>query len=141
MSDPDRTATVQSLAARVCAGDVRAIARAISFIEDESPQAADLVRSLFAETGRAYLLGITGPPGAGKTHLLSGAAAEARSQGVDTLFVAAPELDGGGGWTHIPARLAIDDVHVLSPAGQAALFTLLNRAVQGELRLLRAVEE
>jgi DnaA family protein len=79
-----------------------------------------------------------GPPGSGKTHLLSGAAAEARSQGIDTLLVAAPELGDGGGWTHIPARLAIDDVHVLSPAGQAALFTLLNRAVQGELRLLIA---
>lgn len=81
---------------------------------------------------------IWGPPGAGKTHLLGGTAAEARSQGVDILFVAAPELGGGGGWTHMPARLAIDDVQVLSPAGQASLFTLLNRAVQGELRLLIA---
>jgi LAO/AO transport system kinase len=80
MADPGVAPTLQSLAARVCAGDVRAIARAISLIEDESPQAADLVRALFAATGRAYLLGITGPPGAGKSTLVDRLALELRSR-------------------------------------------------------------
>ena len=55
---------------RVLAGDPRAIARAISLIEDEDPASADLVRAIFPSTGRAYLIGVTGPPGAGKSTLV-----------------------------------------------------------------------
>jgi LAO/AO transport system kinase len=58
------------LAERVTAGDPRAIARAISLVEDESPAAADLIRAIFGRTGRAYLIGVTGPPGAGKSTLV-----------------------------------------------------------------------
>jgi len=58
------------LAERVLAGDPRAMARAISLIEDEDPASADLVRDIFAHTGRAYLIGVTGPPGAGKSTLV-----------------------------------------------------------------------
>ncbi|HEX3644708.1 MAG TPA: hypothetical protein VHT95_03825, partial [Vicinamibacterales bacterium] len=59
-----------TLAERLLAGDPRAIARAISLIEDEDPSAADLVRAIFGRTGRAYLVGVTGPPGAGKSTLV-----------------------------------------------------------------------
>jgi LAO/AO transport system kinase len=59
-----------TLGERVVAGDPRAIARAISLIEDEDPASADLVRSIFGRTGRAYLIGVTGPPGAGKSTLV-----------------------------------------------------------------------
>jgi LAO/AO transport system kinase len=59
-----------TLAERVLAGEPRAIARAISLIEDEDPASADLVRQIFARTGRAYLIGVTGPPGAGKSTLV-----------------------------------------------------------------------
>ena len=57
-----------TLAERVLAGDPRAVARAISLVEDEAPDAAPLVRELFPKTGRAYLVGVTGPPGAGQEH-------------------------------------------------------------------------
>jgi LAO/AO transport system kinase len=59
-----------ALAERVLAGDPRAIARAISLIEDEAPSSAELVRAIFGCTGRAYLIGVTGPPGAGKSTLV-----------------------------------------------------------------------
>jgi LAO/AO transport system kinase len=59
-----------SLAERLLAGDPRALARAISLIEDEDPSAADLVGAIFSRTGRAYLIGVTGPPGAGKSTLV-----------------------------------------------------------------------
>jgi LAO/AO transport system kinase len=59
-----------TLADRVLAGDPRAIARAISLIEDEDPSSADVVRAIFPHTGRAYLVGVTGPPGAGKSTLV-----------------------------------------------------------------------
>lgn len=69
------------LAARVAEGDARAIARAISLIEDEAPQAAELVRQLHPHTGRAYLVGVTGPPGAGKSTLVDKLTAELRRRG------------------------------------------------------------
>jgi LAO/AO transport system kinase len=73
--------TGSSLADRVLSGDPRAIARAISLIEDEAPAAADLVRTIFPSTGRAYLIGVTGPPGAGKSTLVDRLTAHVRERG------------------------------------------------------------
>jgi LAO/AO transport system kinase len=70
-----------TLAERVIAGDPRAIARAISLIEDDSAAGADLVRELYPRTGRAYLIGVTGPPGAGKSTLVDRMTGELRKAG------------------------------------------------------------
>ncbi len=70
-----------TLAERVLAGDPRAIARAISLIEDEDPSGADLVRAIFSRTGRAYLIGVTGPPGAGKSTLVDRLVTTLRARG------------------------------------------------------------
>jgi LAO/AO transport system kinase len=58
------------LADRVLAGDPRAMARAISLIENESAERVDLMRAIFSHTGRAFIVGVTGPPGAGKSTLV-----------------------------------------------------------------------
>ncbi len=70
-----------TLAERVRAGDVRAIARAISLIEDEAASAAGLVRDIFPHTGHSYLMGVTGPPGAGKSTLVDRLTAATRAGG------------------------------------------------------------
>jgi LAO/AO transport system kinase len=66
------------LADGVLAGDARAIARAISLIEDEAPEGTDLIRAIYSGTGRAYLVGVTGPPGAGKSTLVDRMVGEIR---------------------------------------------------------------
>jgi LAO/AO transport system kinase len=63
--------TQKSLLEGVRSGDRRALARAISLVEDSDPLAYELVRELYPDTGQAYALGITGPPGVGKSTLIS----------------------------------------------------------------------
>ncbi len=69
------------LGERVLAGDPRALARAISVIEDDSPASAALMRHLFPHAGGAYLVGVTGPPGAGKSTLVDRMVTDARAAG------------------------------------------------------------
>jgi LAO/AO transport system kinase len=68
------------LAERVLAGEPRAIARAISLVENDEAAGADLIRAIFSRTGRAYLVGVTGPPGAGKSTLVDRLTAAVRDQ-------------------------------------------------------------
>jgi LAO/AO transport system kinase len=68
---PRREWTRESLAEGVRGGDKRALARAISLVENRDALAYDVVHDLYPETGRAYAIGITGPPGVGKSSLIS----------------------------------------------------------------------
>jgi LAO/AO transport system kinase len=72
--------TRESLAAGVRAGDKRALARAISLVENSDPLAYELVRDIYPETGNAYAIGITGPPGVGKSSLISALLRHLRSE-------------------------------------------------------------
>src|SRR5919206_3120226 len=71
----------QRLIERVLAGEPRAVARAISKVEDGAADAAGLMRAVFPHTGRGLVVGITGSPGAGKSTLVDRLAALYRQRG------------------------------------------------------------
>jgi GTPase len=64
--------TRETLVQAVRAGDRRALARAITLVENGDPLSYEVVHDLYPETGRAYAVGVTGPPGVGKSSLISG---------------------------------------------------------------------
>ena len=70
------------------AGEVRAIARAISIVEDGRPEAASLLSLLFPHAGQAVVIGVTGPPGSGKSTLVDRMTAHFRAQGRSVGIVA-----------------------------------------------------
>ena len=77
MTVPD----IGQLSDRVIAGDVRAVARAISLVEDRTAVSGELMRRLYRRAGDAYVIGVTGPPGAGKSTLVDRLTAVIRSTG------------------------------------------------------------
>ena len=119
--------TPPALADRVLAGEVRALARAISLIEDDAPVAAELMRAIYPHTGRAYLVGVTGPPGAGKSTLVDKLTAETRKHG-ETIGVIAVDptspFTGGailGDRLRMQAHSADPDVFIRSMATRGQL--------------------
>ena len=70
--------SLEELTAGVRAGDARALARGISLVENGDPVAYPLVRELYPETGNAAVVGVTGPPGAGKSSLIAALVAHVR---------------------------------------------------------------
>src|SRR6476646_5609894 len=73
-----KAAKSASLAERVLEGDKRALARAITLIESDDPAGWELVREVYPRTGKARLVGFTGPPGVGKSTLIGALTGELR---------------------------------------------------------------
>src|SRR5918992_6360865 len=73
--------TAADLAEPLLAGDKRALARAISLVEDDDPEGWALVREVYPKTGRAAVVGFTGPPGVGKSTLIGALTKHARGGG------------------------------------------------------------
>jgi LAO/AO transport system kinase len=103
-----------ALVAGVRAGDRRAVARAITLIENADALAADLVRELYPATGRAYTVGVTGPPGVGKSSLIAGLIGHVRKSGTTVGVVS---VDPSSPFTHgalLGDRIRLAD-HFLDP--------------------------
>ncbi len=73
-----RATTAAELTEGLLAGDKRALARAISLVEDDDPEGWALVREAYPHTGKAAIVGFTGPPGVGKSTLIGAITAHAR---------------------------------------------------------------
>ena len=89
--------------------DARALARAISIVEDETASAAELIASLYPHTGRAYLIGITGAPGAGKSTLVDRLTAEIRRAGLTVGIVAVDPTSPFTGGAILGDRVRMQD--------------------------------
>ena len=114
MSEANTVKPPMTLAARVLAGDPRAAARAISLVEDESPAGAALVRDIFSHTGRAYLTGVTGAPGAGKSTLVDRLIGELRRSGRTVGVVAVDPTSPFSGGAILGDRVRMQ-AHVADP--------------------------
>ncbi len=125
-----------SLSERVLQGDPRAVARAISLIEDEAPAGAELIRRIFPRTGGAYLVGVTGPPGAGKSTLVDRLIAEIRKSERTVGVVAVdPTSPFSGG------AILGDRIRMQAHAGDSGVF-IRSMATRGHLGgLARATSE
>ncbi len=129
-----------SLTDRLLAGDPRAVARAISFVENEAPEGAEIVRRVFTRTGQAYLVGVTGAPGAGKSTLVDRLTAEIRAAGLTVGVVAVDPtspFSGGailGDRVRMQAHAADPGVFIRSMATRGHLGGLAHAT--GEVALL-----
>ena len=106
--------TRETLVAGVRSGDRRALARAITLVENGDPLAYDVVADLYPETGGAYAVGVTGPPGVGKSTLVSALVRHARADGRSVGVVS---VDPSSPFSHgalLGDRIRLSD-HFLDP--------------------------
>jgi LAO/AO transport system kinase len=98
----------------VLQGDVRALARAVSLVEDGEPQAEELLKALYPKAGGALVVGITGPPGAGKSSLVDRLTARLRKQGQQVGIVAVDPTSPFSGGAILGDRIRMQG-HALDP--------------------------
>lgn len=118
---------MNSWAEQVRAGNIRAISRAITAIEDERPEAERLLREIFPHTGSALIVGVTGAPGTGKSTLVDRLAAHYRREGLAVGIIAVdPTSPFSGG------AILGDRIRMQGHASDAGIF-IRSMATRGSL--------
>ena len=158
----------QSLSSRVLKGDVPAAARLITLIEDESPDALEELQSLYPHTGKAYIVGVTGAPGVGKSTLTDNLIDSFRHRDMTVGVIAidpTSAITGGAllgdrirmqrhaadpavfirslatrGWAGGLAKAAIGAIHVMDALGKAIIFVETVGSGQVELDIAKAAD-
>ena len=96
---------------RLRSGDPRALARAISTVENRGPESADLLKALFPHSGKARILGMTGAPGAGKSTLVDQLAKLYRREGKTLGIIAVDPTSPYTGGAILGDRIRMQDHH------------------------------
>lgn len=127
---PVNTATATELASRLVAGDKRALARAISLVENNDPIGWELVSEVYPNTGKAKVTGFTGPPGVGKSTLIGSLITALRARDET---IAALSIDPSSPFTHgalLGDRIRLTE-HFLDPG--VFIRSMANRGALGGL--------
>jgi LAO/AO transport system kinase len=127
---------MDDLAKRLLAGERRALARAISLVQDGDPAAAELVAAVYPHTGGAAVNGFTGPPGAGKSTLIAALVRRRREQGASVAVLAIDPSSPFSGGAVLGDRIRLGEhfldegVFIRSMASRGALGGLAEAALQ-----------
>jgi LAO/AO transport system kinase len=129
----------QTLAQRLLAGDRRALARAITLVQNDDPAGWELVREVYPHTGRANIFGFTGPPGVGKSTLIGALTAARRAAGREVAVLSIDPSSPFTGGAVLGDRIRLSDhfldsgVFIRSMANRGALGGLSEAALQSAL--------
>jgi LAO/AO transport system kinase len=121
---------------RLREGDHRAIARAISLVENDAEGAVDILRGIFPWTGRSYRIGVTGPPGAGKSTITSKLGQFYRKQNKTVGIIAVDPTSPFTGGALLGDRVRMTDVeldagvYIRSMASRGSLGGLSRKAIE-----------
>ncbi len=134
---------MQNLVEKVLKGDRRAISQAISLVENHPDQCAEFIGSIFRATGKAYIVGITGPPGSGKSTLVNHLALELRKRGKKVGIIAVDPTSPFSGGALLGDRIRMDDVQTdpgvfIRSMGSRGNLGGLSRACIDAIRVLDA---
>ncbi|NLT07255.1 MAG: methylmalonyl Co-A mutase-associated GTPase MeaB [Solirubrobacterales bacterium] len=136
---PARPSTAAELTERLLAGDKRALARAISLVENDDPEGWALVREVYPRTGKATVVGFTGPPGVGKSTLIgaltSGYRRREREVAVLSIDPSSPFTEGAllGDRIRLTEHFLDPGVFIRSMANRGALGGLSEACLQAAL--------
>jgi LAO/AO transport system kinase len=136
-------AEIAELVRRATSGDVRELARLISLVEDGAPQLREVMAAVAGQTGRAKVIGLTGPPGVGKSTTTAALIAAYRARGLRVAVLAvdpSSPFSGGallGDRVRMQEHAADDGVYIRSMASRGHLGGLA-RATPQAVRLLDA---
>jgi LAO/AO transport system kinase len=133
----------QEIVSRALARDIRAVSRLISIVEDRRSGFEDAYAAIYPHTGRAHVIGITGPPGSGKSTLVDKMAAEYRGRGKTVGIVAVDPTSPFTGGALLGDRLrmqrhSLDDGVFIRSMGTRGHLGGVSRATSGVVDVLDA---
>lgn len=134
---------MQNLVEKILKGNRRAIARAISLVENQPDKCADFIKAIFHATGNAFIVGITGPPGSGKSTLVNNLAIEFRNSNKKVGIIAVDPTSPFSGGALLGDRIRMDDVQTdtgvfIRSMGSRGSPGGLSRATMDAVRVLDA---